>query len=86
MLSGIALQSFVGLLFEEMAEILRFWQGGVNSNGAPSLSCNRASRHKGNPALYLARASECRSLTPGSLMPPRSTDDQPSWRPVLLLS
>jgi hypothetical protein len=32
--SGIALQSFLGLLFEKMVEILRFWQGGVNRKGA----------------------------------------------------
>jgi hypothetical protein len=30
----MALQSFLGLLFKEMAEILRFWQGGVNRKGA----------------------------------------------------
>jgi len=32
--SGIALQSFLGLLFKEAAEILQFWQGGVKGKGA----------------------------------------------------
>jgi hypothetical protein len=32
--SGIALQRFLGLLFKEVAEILRFRRGGVNRKGA----------------------------------------------------
>jgi hypothetical protein len=73
--SGIALQSFLGLLFKELAEILRFWQGGVNRNGTPKLSRNHASRYQGNPTPYSARASECRSLTPSSLTLPLYCND-----------
>jgi hypothetical protein len=42
--SGIALQSFLGLLFKEAAEILRFWQGGVNRKGAAITSSPEVTR------------------------------------------